>query len=94
MFTNWAGNDPCNEWYDVVCDDKTASIFAILVSSYQLDGTISPALGNLTSLAALKLNENHRTGTIPFAKLPLLRILDLSNNNLSKPLPAFPSCLL
>ncbi|KAJ7526382.1 hypothetical protein O6H91_16G004300 [Diphasiastrum complanatum] len=96
QLSDWAGNDPCNEWSGVVCDDKTGSISAILLSSYQLNGTISPALGNLTSLAVLKLNGNHLTGTIPseLAKLPLLRILDLSNNNLFKPLPAFPPHVL
>ncbi|KAJ7567229.1 hypothetical protein O6H91_02G137600 [Diphasiastrum complanatum] len=77
----------------VVCDDKTGNCFAILLSSYQLDGSISPALGNLTSPATLKLNENHRTGRIPseLAKFPLFRILDLTNNNIFKPVSGFPS---
>ncbi|KAJ7542449.1 hypothetical protein O6H91_10G107200 [Diphasiastrum complanatum] len=92
QLSDWGGNDPCNGWSGIVCDKKTGKVSIILLSSYQLNGTISPAIGNLMSLTILKLNGNHLTGTIPpeLTKLQLLKSVDLSSNNLSKPIPVFP----
>jgi Leucine-rich repeat (LRR) protein len=48
----------------------------------QLEGTLSPSLGNLSLLHTLNLSGNNFTGGIPpeFGQLKALRILDLSFN--------------
>ncbi|KAJ7519627.1 hypothetical protein O6H91_20G062300 [Diphasiastrum complanatum] len=96
LVSSWIGNDPCGGWIGVTCASTTkgnaGTVSDLVLVNDKLNGTISPALGNLTGLTTLKLNDNNLTGTIPtsLTKLPLLKTVDLSNNNLSKPVPVFP----
>ncbi|XP_038974550.1 LOW QUALITY PROTEIN: receptor protein kinase TMK1-like [Phoenix dactylifera] len=85
----WSGNDPCSGWLGISCSANKVSV--INLPNYQLDGTISPSLGQLDSLTDIKLDGNNLTGTIPqnLTSLKSLKMLNLSSNNLSPPAPKF-----
>ncbi|GLJ25151.1 hypothetical protein SUGI_0481040 [Cryptomeria japonica] len=79
----------CN-WPAITCDSSSHSVRVINLSYMSLDGTISPVLGNLSSLRSLDLSFNNLTGTIPpeFGQLPHLRYLDLSVSQLQGTIPS------
>ncbi|RHN46085.1 putative glycerophosphodiester phosphodiesterase, protein kinase RLK-Pelle-LRK10L-2 family [Medicago truncatula] len=91
------GNDVCTNVTTLIkCQrGKVVSLDLALGIQYQLvlNGTISPAFSNLTSLVNLNLSGNNLTSPIPeiLTTLPHLKLLDVSNNNLSGPIPKFPS---
>ncbi|KAJ8755108.1 hypothetical protein K2173_018906 [Erythroxylum novogranatense] len=89
----WGGNDACDSWPSITCDAGKKNVTIVTLSKQGLQGTISPAFGNLTALQNLYLNDNNLTGSIPdsLTKLPQLRLLDVSNNNLSGKVPVFPN---
>lgn len=91
LLNSWVGNNPCDSWQGITCDTQQRSVIAINLPKSQLMGTISPSLGNLTSLSKLVLSGNNLTGTIPasLTKLTSLVLVDVSNNNLYGPVPAF-----
>lgn len=86
---SWSGNDPCSSWLGISCSANKVS--DIRLPNFQLNGTISPSLGKLDSLADIRLNGNNLTGTIPqnLTSLKSLKMLNLSSNNLSPPVPKF-----
>ncbi|KAL1319915.1 hypothetical protein AAHE18_14G019400 [Arachis hypogaea] len=88
---SWDGNNPCNDWTSVVCVGE--KIVTLNFKNLDLNGTISPALANLTDLRNLYLNDNNLTGSIPesLTSLAQLEVLDVSNNNLTGKIPSFPS---
>jgi hypothetical protein len=61
------------------------------LTNYNLSGTISPAIANLTGLRKLDLAGNRLTGEIPdaLAALPNLVLVDVRNNRLTGKLPKF-----
>lgn len=89
----WQGNDACQGWSLVSCDTQKKNVTTVNLSKQKLNGTISPAFANLTSLRNLDLSGNNLNGSIPasLTTLPQLQNIDLSNNNLSGPIPNFPS---
>lgn len=90
LASNWKGNNPCADWRYVSCNSE-GDIAVLNLVGLNLNGTISPALANLTSLRTLVLSNNDLTGSIPsqLALLPNLQKLDVSNNKLSGKVPAF-----
>ncbi|XVE81233.1 hypothetical protein DITRI_Ditri15bG0046700 [Diplodiscus trichospermus] len=88
---DWAGNDAC-QWAFITCDTQ-GNVITVNLAKKGLNGTISPAFGNLTALKNLNLNDNNLTGSIPdgLTKLSGLQLLDVSNNNLSGDIPTFSS---
>ncbi|KAJ8774370.1 hypothetical protein K2173_011619 [Erythroxylum novogranatense] len=91
----WQGNNACDGWPSVTCDSKKMNVTTVNLSKQGLQGNISPAFGNLTSLQNLYLNDNNLTGPIPnsLTTLTQLRSLDVSNNNLSGIIPVFPATM-
>ncbi|KAK4779149.1 hypothetical protein SAY86_006677 [Trapa natans] len=87
---SWTGNDACG-WSFIVC--QGSNVVSVTLSKQHLQGTISSAFANLTSLKTLNLNDNSLTGSIPTALTTMtsLQALDVSNNNLSGLIPVFPS---
>nr|TKW22171.1 hypothetical protein SEVIR_4G211702v2 [Setaria viridis] len=61
------------------------------LTSYNLSGTISPAIANLKGLRKLDLANINLTGEIPdaLAALPNLSLADVRNNRLTGQLPKF-----
>lgn len=87
---SWSGNNPCNRWTGVTCGTD-GKVSKLILFKRGLSGIIDPAVGNLSSLTILRLNDNELTGTIPksLTALTSLKQLDVSNNNLSGPVPVF-----
>jgi hypothetical protein len=78
-----------NMWTGVACTLQGA-VKSIDLSHYDLTGTVSESLGNLTSITSLKLNNNLFMGTIP-ASLSLattLKTLELQSNQFSGSIPS------
>ncbi|WOK96466.1 receptor protein kinase TMK1 [Canna indica] len=89
---SWLGNDSCaGTWFGISCSSGKTSV--INLPNNNLNGTISPSLGKLDSLAQVFLESNNLSGTIPkdLTTLKLLKVLNLSSNNISPPIPQFPS---
>ncbi|KAL7163364.1 hypothetical protein ACSBR2_039461 [Camellia fascicularis] len=88
---NWKGNDPCNAWFGLYC--QNGSITAINFSNLGLTGTISPNFSSITSLQILILANNNLAGSIPndLTTLPNLIQVIVSNNQLSGTIPSFKS---
>ncbi|MED6190533.1 hypothetical protein PIB30_106819, partial [Stylosanthes scabra] len=86
----WRGNNPCKGWSFITCDIQ-GTIRTVNLTKLNLNGTISPAFGNLTDLRELYLGGSNLNGSIPesLTSLSQLKILDVSNNNLSGIIPAF-----
>ncbi|KAI7727350.1 hypothetical protein M8C21_003496 [Ambrosia artemisiifolia] len=69
-------------WSGVTCHPFTHHVTSLNLAEYNLTGSLSPSIGNLTNLINLNLAVNNLVGPIP----PQL-ILDLYNNNLTGDLP-------
>ncbi|XP_071736439.1 protein NSP-INTERACTING KINASE 3-like [Rutidosis leptorrhynchoides] len=86
---NWdySSVDPCS-WGMVTCTD--GSVSALGLPGQNLSGTLSPAIGNLTNLLSITLQNNALSGPITGAigKLRNLQTLDLSGNKFNGELPA------
>ncbi|XP_020978219.1 LEAF RUST 10 DISEASE-RESISTANCE LOCUS RECEPTOR-LIKE PROTEIN KINASE-like 2.2 [Arachis ipaensis] len=87
---SWRGNNPCQDWNFITCDDK-GNIRTVNLTNLNLTGTISLSFKNLTVLEGLYLGGNRLNGSILdiLTSLRQLKILDVSNNNLSGSLPPF-----
>ncbi|KAJ9559467.1 hypothetical protein OSB04_014081 [Centaurea solstitialis] len=79
----------CN-WTGIVCGLRHRRVVTLNFRSCGLSGSVSPAVGNLTFLRELRLENNSFTGNIPqeVGRLSRLRILRLHNNSLSGEIPS------
>ncbi|GLJ28262.1 hypothetical protein SUGI_0555440 [Cryptomeria japonica] len=86
---DWTPHLPLCNWTGITCDPSSHSILALNVSYMNLDGTISPVLGNLSSLQSLDLSTNALTGHIPpqLGQLRHLQTLWLDENKLQGIIP-------
>ncbi|KAL0886163.1 hypothetical protein Bca101_010146 [Brassica carinata] len=88
---DWTGSpssDYC-VWRGVTCDNVTFNVVALNLSDLNLDGEISPAIGDLKSLLSIDLRGNRLSGQIPdeIGDCFSLQNLDLSFNELSGDIP-------
>ncbi|CAN8284383.1 unnamed protein product [Cochlearia groenlandica] len=76
-------------WRGVSCDNVTFNIVHLNLSDLNLDGEISPAIGDLKSLLSIDLRGNRLSGQIPdeIGDCSSLQNLDLSFNELSGDIP-------
>nr|XP_043612083.1 probable LRR receptor-like serine/threonine-protein kinase At3g47570 [Erigeron canadensis] len=79
----------CN-WTGIACSLRDKRVVTLNLWSGGLSGSISPAVGNLSFLRELLLNNNSFTGTLPqeVGRLSRLRRLGISNNSLSGEIPS------
>ncbi|WRX34263.1 Protein kinase domain - like 10 [Theobroma cacao] len=88
---DWAdtpSSDYC-VWRGVTCDNVTFNVVALNLSGLNLDGEISPAIGNLKDLLTVDLRGNSLSGQIPdeIGDCSSLKSLDLSFNELYGDIP-------
>ncbi|KAI4380529.1 hypothetical protein MLD38_006707 [Melastoma candidum] len=91
VLRNWnsSGVNVC-EWRGVRCDEARNSVVELTLAGRSLEGTISPALGGLSSLRVLDLSNNYFEGHVPaeLGSLPRLEELSLAWNLLQGTIPA------
>ncbi|XP_057959901.1 LRR receptor-like serine/threonine-protein kinase ERECTA [Malania oleifera] len=87
-WTDSPSSDYC-VWRGVTCDNVTFSVIALNLSGLNLDGEISPAIGDLKSLLTLDLKGNRLSGQIPdeIGDCSSLKSLDLSFNEIYGDIP-------
>nr|AYE92795.1 CLV1 [Anthoceros agrestis] len=86
----WQGNaTTACEWKGVSCN-AAGRVEELSLAGLNLTGSLSPAVGFLTALTNLSVEQNNFTGTLPgaIANLTRLRFLNVSNNNFSYSFPA------
>ncbi|CAI0401364.1 unnamed protein product [Linum tenue] len=85
---NSASSDYC-VWRGIICDNVTFNVIALNLSGLNLEGEISPAIGNLKDLISVDLRENRLTGQIPdeIGDCSSLKSLDLSVNQIYGDIP-------
>ncbi|XP_057951989.1 LRR receptor-like serine/threonine-protein kinase ERL2 [Malania oleifera] len=82
-------NDDVCSWRGVFCDNITLSVVSLNLSSLNLGGEISSAIGDLSKLQSIDLQGNRLTGQIPdeIGDCIHLAHLDLSGNLLYGDIP-------
>ncbi|KHN24405.1 LRR receptor-like serine/threonine-protein kinase ERL1 [Glycine soja] len=82
-------NDDFCSWRGVLCDNVSLSVLFLNLSSLNLGGEISPAIGDLVNLQSIDLQGNKLTGQIPdeIGNCAELIYLDLSDNQLYGDIP-------
>ena len=87
---NWSADVPIAEWDGVTVEGTPLRVAKLDLADRWLDGSVSPRLGDLSSLRELRLGRNHLFGSIPaeLGKLSALTRLDLEYNDLSGSIPA------
>lgn len=91
LVLSWTSNNPCDgSWLGIKCNTN-GQVTVINLSKFNLNGTLSPSIANLSSLVEIKLGFNNIGGVVPseWTSLRSLTLLDISNNNISLPLPVF-----
>ncbi|PRP78257.1 putative leucine-rich repeat receptor-like protein kinase [Planoprotostelium fungivorum] len=87
----WSGMDICNakDYIGVTCDSTGSWPTSIRLSSKNLNGTLSPSIGDLVNLTSIDLGNNHLSGPIPdtIGQLVSLTRLDLYYNRLNGSIP-------
>jgi hypothetical protein len=95
---NWLTGDPCGDsWYGVTCGEEYVEdgangrpiVIGLDLVTNQLNGTIPAALGDLSNLEWLTLQENQLTGPIPveLGSLTKLGEFNLASNQLTGSIP-------
>ncbi|VFQ97763.1 unnamed protein product [Cuscuta campestris] len=87
-WTDSPSSDYCG-WRGVSCDNVTFNVVALNLSGLNLDGELSPAIGQLKGLLSLDLKQNRLSGQIPdeVGDCSSLKSLDLSYNELYGDIP-------
>ncbi|XP_056176806.1 LRR receptor-like serine/threonine-protein kinase ERECTA isoform X2 [Syzygium oleosum] len=87
-WTDSPSSDYC-VWRGVSCDNVTFNVVELNLTGLNMDGEISPSIGDLKGLLSLDLSRNRLTGQIPdeIGDCSSLRSLDLSFNELYGDIP-------
>nr|AYF57891.1 erecta [Vitis vinifera] len=87
-WTDSPSSDYC-VWRGVSCDNVTFNVIALNLSGLNLDGEISPAIGDLKGLLSIDLRGNRLSGQIPdeIGDCSSMSSLDLSFNELYGDIP-------
>nr|GME17736.1 probable LRR receptor-like serine/threonine-protein kinase At3g47570 [Ipomoea batatas] len=89
LTASWNESTTFCEWGGITCGRKHQRVVKLNLSSSNLQGSLSPAIGNLSFLRVILLNQNSLSGIIPseIGRLSRLKILSLANNSLSGEIP-------
>ncbi|KAG6399086.1 hypothetical protein SASPL_140560 [Salvia splendens] len=84
----WTDPDPC-KWKSVTCS-RDNRVTKIQIRQQNLQGSLPPSLGKLTSLQTLEVQNNQLSGALPsLAGLNSLQTLSVNNNNFTSVPPDF-----
>ncbi|KAL3497911.1 hypothetical protein ACH5RR_040643 [Cinchona calisaya] len=88
-FNSWNNSLHFCSWHGVRCNTNDQRVIVLNLSSLGLQGTLSPYIGNLTSLEELILDNNFFRGTIPQEICQLFRLqhISLYNNSFQGEIP-------
>ncbi|KAB2619200.1 LRR receptor-like serine/threonine-protein kinase [Pyrus ussuriensis x Pyrus communis] len=90
VLSSWNESFHFCKWYGVTCSRRHRERVTVLnLGSQNLEGSVSPHIGNLSFLRELRLGNNSFTHQIPaeIGRLHRLQVLLLHNNRLSGPIP-------
>ncbi|EOY27942.1 Leucine-rich repeat protein kinase family protein [Theobroma cacao] len=89
LANNWTSSTSVCNWVGVSCSSSPERVTSLNLRSMDLTGTISPHLGDLSSLLSLDLSGNKLNGYLPSTiyNLSSLQIMDLTSNELSGDFP-------
>ncbi|KAF7083674.1 hypothetical protein CFC21_087442 [Triticum aestivum] len=92
LTASWRSNTDCCRWEGINCSPNRM-VTDVVLASRGLEGSISPFLGNLTSLLRLDLSHNLLSGGLPLELLQSssILVLDVSFNRLTGGLSELPS---
>ncbi|GLJ53068.1 hypothetical protein SUGI_1130530 [Cryptomeria japonica] len=88
VFDTWIPSIHFCNWTGVSCDGEAHRVESLILDSFELQGTVSPSIGNLSFIKVLYLYNNSLNGEIPneLGRLQRLQQLYLSFNQLHGPI--------
>ncbi|XP_061357693.1 probable LRR receptor-like serine/threonine-protein kinase At3g47570 [Gastrolobium bilobum] len=89
ILVSWNSSTHFCKWHGIICNPMHQRVTQLHLQGYQLHGSISPQVGNLSFLIYLNLGNNSFYGKIPqeLGRLLQLQILSLVNNSLTGEIP-------
>jgi Leucine-rich repeat (LRR) protein len=95
LSNSWGNATDCCKWEGISCSSEN-TVTDVFLARRNLEGHISPSLGNLTSLLRLNLSHNLLSGGLPLELLfsKSIIVLDISFNLLHGDLQGLPSSTL
>ncbi|KAL8157664.1 LRR receptor-like serine/threonine-protein kinase EFR [Apium graveolens] len=89
VLSSWNHSVHLCSWEGITCGRRHQRVTALNLSSQQLDGTLSPHIGNLSFLRAIRLDTNNFRGIIPgqIGQLFRLQYLHLDSNSFQGEFP-------
>ncbi|XP_031261004.1 putative receptor-like protein kinase At3g47110 [Pistacia vera] len=89
FFSSWNDSVHFCNWKGVTCGHLHQRVITLNLSNYNLVGSLSPHMGNLSFLRGINLQQNYFHGEIPpeVGRLYRLMYLNFSNNSFSGEIP-------
>ncbi|XP_062022933.1 probable LRR receptor-like serine/threonine-protein kinase At3g47570 [Rosa rugosa] len=89
IMSSWNNSIHFCSWVGVTCNPSNNRVIILDLESQELEGSISPSIGNLTYLTQLNLTDNKFRGGIPqqLGRLLHLQQLNLATNSLRGNIP-------
>lgn len=89
IFLSWNNSAHFCNWHGITCNPMLQRVTEINLPGYNLKGSISPHVGNLSYIKSFNLANNSFYGNIPqeLGRLSQLQILSIRNNSLVGEIP-------